>query len=60
MVVLDPRTGQLVSISLHIQPDTRTAPAAPRAARPQSALPPHAQEPPGPPPTRLRIRRKES
>ncbi len=65
MVVLDPRTGQLVSISLGGQPDTRTGPAAPRPARPPVARPPHHQEPhrqdpPGAPLVRLRIRREES
>lgn len=64
MVVLDPRTGRLVSISLGIQPDTRTGPAAPRPARPPREWPPHHpeahQEPPGAPPARLRIRREES
>lgn len=68
MVVLDPRTGRLVSISLGAQPESRTDPAAPRPARPPSAWPSHhqeshpresqRQEPPGAPAARLRPRRE--
>lgn len=73
MVVLDPRTGRLVSISLSAQPESRTGPAAPRPARPPSAWPSHhqdsrpqdlhlqeshRQEPPDSPAARLRTRRE--
>lgn len=68
MVVLDPRTGRLVSISLGVQPESRTGPAAPRPAHPPSAWPSyhqdshpresHRQEPPDSPAARLRTRRE--
>lgn len=64
MVVLDPRTGRLVSISLGIQPENRPGPAAHRPARPPGERPPHRPEPPGSPHAvpqgRLRIRRDGS